>query len=174
MQHGRQAGLITALGVICGSVVWGIIAGLGFAAVIQNFTSSILIIRIVGGVYLLWLAARAFTEIWQPKPLAQASAQQKLNTNLFLRGLGIHMMNPKVMLVWLATISLGITPAALPFSSIIIVLFCAIIGFIVYSAYAFVFSTQIAINFYLKKRRYINIFMCIFYSIIGIRLILLT
>ena len=56
LHQGRTPALSLALGVITGSIAWGLLAGFGLAAVLATLGNSLVALKIAGGLYLLWLA----------------------------------------------------------------------------------------------------------------------
>jgi len=71
----------------------------------------------------------------------------------YVRGLLLHLTNPKAPLVWLATLSVGLGEAApLPFL-VLAILLCEIVAITVFVGYAFLFSTPTASRFYMSFRR---------------------
>jgi len=55
MQYGSIQALILALGIVCGSMFWGILAGFGLAANLATFSNLLILIKIIAGLHLLWL-----------------------------------------------------------------------------------------------------------------------
>ncbi|WP_460116298.1 LysE family translocator [Pseudomonas sp. H2_D02] len=59
MRDGRTRALMLASGVITGSLFWAILAATGISALLAAYAQALLLIKVVGGVYLLYLALRA-------------------------------------------------------------------------------------------------------------------
>ena len=59
MNHGRRSGLALAAGVISGSLFWGFSAATGVSALLARYAEALIILKILGGLYLLYLAMRA-------------------------------------------------------------------------------------------------------------------
>ena len=59
MNQGRKAGLIFASGVVTGSIFWGLMAVTGVSAILTRFAEALVILKIFGGLYLLYLAFKA-------------------------------------------------------------------------------------------------------------------
>lgn len=176
MRSGRRAGLATAFGVASGSISWGILAAIGLGAVMRTYASALYVLKIVGGIYLLWLAFNAAREALRretSRPLTPDAASPAIGMwGQFAKGYWVHMTNPKAIIVWMATISLGLPTGADPLAGFVIVSACAVLGVTIFSAYALAFSTQTIATFYERKRRRISGFMALFYGAIGTRLIL--
>jgi threonine efflux protein len=57
MGSGRKAAFAFALGVMSGSFSWALLASLGLSAVLATYSQLLVAVRVVGGLYLLWLAS---------------------------------------------------------------------------------------------------------------------
>ena len=51
--QGRRHGLTIAAGIFCGSMTWAVAASLGLAAILSQYTQALILMRILGGLYLL-------------------------------------------------------------------------------------------------------------------------
>lgn len=109
MQHGRRAGLATGFGVWCGSAAWGVAAALGVSAIMLSYAWMAETLRIAGAIYLIWLGYRSVKGAIQSSPKTDiAPATQRA----FLRGLLIHLTNPKAILSWGAIYAVALPPGA--------------------------------------------------------------
>jgi len=59
MRQGRNAALLLAAGVVTGSVFWGVMAATGISAILARYAHALIVLKILGGVYLLFLAVKA-------------------------------------------------------------------------------------------------------------------
>ncbi|MEM9357427.1 MAG: LysE family translocator, partial [Pseudomonadota bacterium] len=99
MAVGRASGLALALGVATGSMIWATLTALGLTAVIASFAILLTAIKIVGGLFLLWLAYKAFKSAASAHDIeAQAADQYASLSGYFLKGLTVQMTNPKAAL----------------------------------------------------------------------------
>lgn len=116
---GARAGLAAAAGVGAGSLVWaGLTAG-GLAALLAASDQAFATIRTVGGLYLLYLAWRAFRTRKEYKTVEGAGGlavafRSGALTNLFNPKVGLFYLaflpsftNPAIGSVWLQTLTLG-------------------------------------------------------------------
>ncbi|MEO0644868.1 MAG: LysE family translocator [Cyanobacteria bacterium J06650_10] len=136
---GREAGLFVTAGLCTGLVVHTVAVSLGVAAVFQTSAIAFNLLKIVGAIYLLFLAWQAFkagtTKINQ-------TGKTKLNwRRLYLRGVIMNITNPKVAIFFLAFLpqfadpALGsITLQMLMLGGIFIVATCLVFGAIAWSA----------------------------------------
>lgn len=68
MNAGRKSALILALGIVSGSVAWGLLAAFGLSAVLATYSGALIAMKIIGGLYLLWLAARSARSVQARSP----------------------------------------------------------------------------------------------------------
>ena len=59
MNQGRRAGLALVAGVISGSPFWGLSAATGISALLARYAEALIVLKISGRIYLLYLAFRA-------------------------------------------------------------------------------------------------------------------
>ena len=176
LDQGRSAGMAMVFGIMTGSQCWGISAAIGLGAMMLMFPSTIIILRIFGGVYLLWLGLRAARQaVAGLATRLPNSGNRALGRSLwphYLRGFGIQISNPKAILVWMTTITLGLPGQNAPWAGFAVVAGCLVIGLLVFSTYALVFSSTRVVDVYGRIHRWVNGGMAIFFASAGIALIL--
>ena len=90
MQHGRVQALILSLGIVCGSMFWGILAGFGLASILATYSNLLIIMKITAGLYLLWLAFKSARSAFSKKPIVMpALTLKKESKNNMMKCLGI-------------------------------------------------------------------------------------
>lgn len=104
LRDGTRAGTITASGVICGPVIWGTLAGIGIALVLNRNTLTYSAIAGAGGFYLSYLAYRMLLSArttWRSgvaetldDPARTTPARR--STAHFFTGLTTNLLNPKI------------------------------------------------------------------------------
>lgn len=109
MRHGRRAGLATGFGVWCGSAAWGVAAALGVSALMLSYAWAAEALRIAGALYLIWLGYKSLKGALLPAPITETSPPAR---RAFLRGLLIHITNPKAILSWGAVYVVALPPGA--------------------------------------------------------------
>lgn len=97
---GPAAGLWVVLGLCGGLLVQTVAAALGLAVVLQECPPLFWAIRIVGALYLCYLAWMAWTHA--DDPVSERGALQLRPTALVRRGVIMNLTNPKVQLFFLA------------------------------------------------------------------------
>jgi threonine/homoserine/homoserine lactone efflux protein len=100
MTAGRKAGLLTGLGAATADGFYGLIGGLGLTAVSALLVSHATALRVVGGLFMLWLGARTFLA-----PPAIGRGQRTASRGdgrIFLTGLLLTVTNPMTILSFAA------------------------------------------------------------------------
>ncbi|WP_417459783.1 LysE family translocator [Kordiimonas sp.] len=166
---GRAAGLRLAAGVMTGSVLWGIAATLGLSVVMSEVASALFVLKFVGGAYLLWLAYKSFCAALQPDQQAIGSIASE---GYFLKGLLLHLTNPKAVLVWGSILTIGMNEGSPVWVAPTILVVCSLLGAVVFTVYAFVFSTRRAMTGYLKARRPVQAACGLLFGAAGLKLVL--
>ncbi|WP_423065760.1 LysE family translocator [Devosia sp. CN2-171] len=97
INYGRAHGLACAAGAMTGVLVHTTLAALGISVLIVAAPALFMVLKIVGAVYLLWLAWQAITA---GGGLRIAAATKKVPTlkQSYMTGVGINLLNPKVVL----------------------------------------------------------------------------
>lgn len=74
----------------------------------------------------------------------------------FTHGLLLNLSNPKAVLAWMATLSLGLGHGSGAGQVIVATLLCSALGLMIYGAYALAFSTASAMGIYARIRRWVE------------------
>lgn len=173
MTQGRTRALALAGGIVCGSLFWGLCAAFGLAALMERYAAALVLLKIVGGVYLLWLAwqaghkALAGTRLAAPVALGALPAHGRL----FVRGLAMHLTNPKSIVVWLSVTALALPSGADKAAALSFVATCVPISATVFTGYALAFSTTTARRLYRAGERAIHALLAGVFAYAGLRLL---
>ena len=175
MRHGRRAGLAWAAGTFSGSMVWAVTAGLGISAMLATYAHALDVIKVAGGLYLLFLAWRSARSALATD--LAASAMPDLPTpalrTLYARGLALHLTNPKAILVWTAIMSVSLSADAGIWDVVPIILGCGGLAAFILSIYVMIFSSSTLVDAYHRARRWIEMLMAGIFAFAGIKLLLL-
>ncbi|MFS2092941.1 LysE family translocator [Pseudomonas sp. Pseusp11] len=174
MHQGRKPALVLAAGVISGSFFWGSMAATGVSAILAQYAQALFALKIVGGIYLLFLAIKAGRSALNSDERLQkelAAAPTISGFGLYRRGLLMHLTNPKALLGWIATMTLGLGPHATPETVVIILAGCAVLSVTIFCSYAIVFSTTPMIRGYRRARRWIEGTLGLVFGAAGIKLL---
>ena len=174
MGVGRKQGLALALGVSTGSFCWATMTVVGLSSLLVTYASALFVIKILGGLYLLWLAYKAFREAASSHDMsAIAITNGKRGIGgYYMRGLTVQMTNPKAALSWIAIISLGLQADAPYWVGLMIVIGAGSLSVIFHSIYALAFSTKIMVRLYIGARRYLQALLGAFFTFAGIGLLI--
>ena len=110
MGQGRGAGFALAAGVTLGSWTWSLAAALGLGGAMATHGWVMEALRWLGAGYLLWLALRSARGALRGAAAVAPDAVPSGARAAFLRGLALHLTNPKAILFFGALYSVG-TPA---------------------------------------------------------------
>jgi len=174
MHQGRRPALMLAAGVISGSFFWGSMAATGVSAVIVQYAEALIVLKVIGGAYLLFLASKACrSALTSNERFANelSSAPKASGWKLYQRGLLMHLTNPKAILSWIATMTLGLGPGATTSTVAIILAGCAMLSVTIFGGYAVVFSTAPMVRAYQKARRWIEGALAMVFAGAGLRLL---
>jgi threonine/homoserine/homoserine lactone efflux protein len=100
MAHGRKAGILSAIGVVCGILVHTTAAAFGLTLILQSSAFVFLLVKYVGATYLLYLGIKA----WRDKStFSPQSPTSVMNSHaLFWQGALSNVLNPKIAIFFLA------------------------------------------------------------------------
>ena len=98
--HGRKAGMLSAIGVICGILVHTTAAAFGLTLILQTSALAFLIVKYLGAIYLIYLGIKA----WKDKSTfnVQASTSNASFRKIFWQGVLSNVLNPKIAIFFLA------------------------------------------------------------------------
>jgi threonine/homoserine/homoserine lactone efflux protein len=98
--QGRKAGMLSALGVICGILVHTVAAAFGLTLILQTSALAFLIVKYVGAIYLIYLGIKAWRDqsVFSVQSLNSALSYRKI----FWQGILSNVFNPKIAIFFLA------------------------------------------------------------------------
>ncbi|MDJ1159750.1 LysE family translocator [Chelatococcus sp. SYSU_G07232] len=94
---GRKAGIAAMLGAMAGCCIHTLLAALGLSALLAASATAFTVLKVVGALYLLWLAVDAVRH-GSALNLRQGKREEVSFGGTFLVGVGINLTNPKVVL----------------------------------------------------------------------------
>ncbi len=153
MKYGRKTSLVYGAGLSCGLVFWGLVAASGLGAVLQSSFYLLMLLKVLGGIYLLWLAWQSFNSARRPNGEAPSPTA---GGRWFLRGLILNMSNPKSVVAWMAALSIGIGPNDSLLNVAVATLACVMVGFLNNALYSLLFSVDGMMQAYRRCRRWID------------------
>jgi threonine/homoserine/homoserine lactone efflux protein len=112
----RRVAVVAASGTITGTLCWGLAGWLGINILFQAAPFAYLALKIVGGLYLVWLGGKILLDLRRARPaedLARGAASIPL-ASAYRRGLATNFANPKSAL-FVASLFAATMPAGTPF-----------------------------------------------------------
>jgi len=168
MSRGRKISLIYGAGLSTGLVFWGLIAASGMGAVLQSSLYLLMTLKVLGGLYLLWLA-------WQSARAARQKTQQSVNIpdgkRWFLRGMFLNLSNPKSVIAWMAALSVGLEANDSISAVVMATLVCIAIGFLNNALYSLLFSVGGMMKGYQRFAQKINAVVAFLFAMAGFALL---
>ncbi|MCW2237559.1 LysE family translocator [Azospirillum canadense] len=114
---GRDAGVVATIGITVGNLVHSTLAAAGISALIAASPALFDLLRYAGGAYLGWIGARA---LWSALSAARAAradrgasaiaSESAPASRVFLQALLTNLLNPKVILFYLAFVPQFVAP----------------------------------------------------------------
>ena len=98
--NGSKSGIATTAGLVSGCIVHTTLLAFGVSAIITASEGLFYAIKLLGAVYLLYLAYKVFKS--DANITVGDKAQKKSNWELFKIGVIMNLINPKVMVFFLA------------------------------------------------------------------------
>lgn len=153
MQQGRTAGLVLASGITTGSLIWSVAAAFGLGAVMLANAWLFESVRYAGAAYLMYLALRSARSALQSgTPELKTSAAKSLKA-VYVKGLALHLTNPKAVLFFGSLYAIAIPPGTSPSVLLAVIAVIAVQGALVFHGYALLFSSATAARVYQRLRR---------------------
>ena len=168
MSAGRSAGMRFGLGLALGLAFWGLIAATGMGAVLQGSEILLYVIKLLGGLYLLWLALQSGQRALKKEP---DEIRLSSHSRWFLRGLALNLSNPKAVVAWMAALAVGLGTNTESHEVFIATLMCMALGFVNFAAYAYAFSLPGFMAAYQRFRQWIDGAVAGLFAIAGLGLI---
>jgi len=173
MGQGRSSALFVTLGVSSGMLIWAVAIAFGLGAMFTAYPVSLLLLKFMGGSYLLWLALRALRSAWEGNSSSiSVDDCRKSKFENWQRGMLVVLTNPKAALMWSAVGTLlfgaGLDTWQVAFFGPI----GAISGYLIYGTYALLFSTDAAGKIYTRFSRFIETLLAASFGTLGCKLIL--
>lgn len=90
----KKSGLLVAFGLCSGLVVHTLVLAVGLSAIIEQNDNVIMFFKYFGSFYLLYLASQEFKK--------DIVTSERKKENFYLRGVYMNLINPKVLIFFLA------------------------------------------------------------------------
>ncbi len=171
MSQGRRYGLVLAAGILTGSLFWSVSAAFGLAAIMHANVWLFEAIKYAGACYLIYLSYRSLRAAMANAPAQIAKVAEANMGATYVRGLLIHLTNPKAILFFAALYSLGV-PAGIDLGGLLSVIFMlGVISATIFLGYAVLFSSSLVRHWYLKLRRFFEVVFAVLFGVAGFKLL---
>ena len=148
----RKHGLFTALGTGTGAALFGFLAVMGLQAVLLAVPSAYLLLKVCGGLYLLWLAYKIIKHAKQPMQNTLGDVQPMSYAQAYRLGLITQLSNPKIAII-LASVFTALLPKEIPtYFYLVLPILCFFIDAGWYSLVAVALSAEGPRKVYLKSK----------------------
>jgi threonine/homoserine/homoserine lactone efflux protein len=170
---GRRGGLLAALAMMAGALLWAAAALFGLQVLFARFEWLYLAFRIGGAIYLIYLAVQLWRHARDPLPeIPVGRAIRLTGWQGFLRALLLQLSNPKIM-VFFGSIFLSLLPQNLPaWMDATVLAIVALNEFTWFALLALLFSGGPARAFYRRTKVWLDRFMGGALALLGLRLAL--
>ncbi|MEM6358241.1 MAG: LysE family transporter, partial [Pseudomonadota bacterium] len=145
-------------------------AGLG--ALMLTSTTALVVLRLLGGAYLLYLAWGSARSALSADDERVAAPPRVAGRVAFRRGLLLNLLNPKAVLAWIAVLAIGLPAGAGATELVLVTVACALLGLAIYAGYAVILSRPVAMAFYRRGRRWLEGVFAALFGYAGLRLML--
>lgn len=180
LEKGRTAGVVMGVGIAFGSLTWATLTVIGLTQFIAKYSFLLQAVKIMGGLYLLFLAYTALKSSqlrhleFNAKPANQPGnlSRRKHSLNGYcLRGYLLMMTNPKAALAWLAIMSLTTFSSGPMWLSVAAVTGTFTISLVAHVLFAIAFSHTSFAASYARYRGYLLKGFSVIYGGLGIKLL---
>lgn len=172
MNSGRKFGLALAAGVSTGSLMWSSAAAFGLGALMQANAWVMEIMRYLGAAYLLYLAWKSARSATRRGQAHVTEGRYVSCQRAYLKGLMLHLTNPKAILFFGSLYAVGIPAQASASSLAIIVGALALQSTLVFHGYALLFSSAPMIRGYMRLRRVFEAVFSLAFATAGVKILM--
>jgi len=102
--QGRAAGLMSAMGISAGCCVHALASAIGLSAILAASATAFTLIKLAGGAYLIYLGIRMMLSRPQDGTAGAATRDVRSLRTIFWQAMVTNVLNPKVILFFLAFI----------------------------------------------------------------------
>ncbi len=159
LSSGAKSGVILSTGLVSGIIFHTFLVMIGVAAIIQNSPFAMTLLKIFGAAYLLFLAFKSFQVGRRGEKISiKKTDSQSAIFELYRRGVLMNVLNPKVLLFFLAFLPqfINLSSESASLQIIFLGITFALQAFLIFSSLA-IFAGKVR-NLILKKKNLGQIF----------------
>lgn len=152
LAQGRRPALFVVTGISSGMLIWSMATALGLGALIEAFPLSLLVLKFIGGGYLLFLGIKAARATFSNsgKTSFTPNTRPITDSEAWRRGILVLLTNPKAALMWAAVASFLFGQGLSALHVLAFGPMGALSGLVIYGTYAILFSTRTAMRGYAR------------------------
>ncbi|UCX05746.1 LysE family translocator [Shewanella glacialimarina] len=171
MNQGRGHGLALATGVLTGSLFWSFSAAFGLAALMYANAWLMETFRNLGACYLLYLSYKSVrSALSVRKAVVDINAISGCKL-VYIRGLLIHLSNPKALLFFGSLYTLGLPKEVNTIDLIKVIATIGLTSSGIFIGYALLFSIPKIRHVYIKSRRVFESTFAVFFGVAGVKIL---
>jgi threonine/homoserine/homoserine lactone efflux protein len=108
VEHGRRAGVVSALGIQTGGLVHVLAAAIGLSSLLVSSALAFEVVKYAGAAYLVYLGVRRL--LARAEPAEGAAPRMRSLRRVFTRGIVVNVLNPKTALFFFAFLPQFVDP----------------------------------------------------------------
>ena len=171
MSQGRLHGATLAAGTLTGSFFWSCSAAFGLSAIMYTNVWLFELVRYIGACYLIFLAYKAARSVMSDKDMEISDISSSGFMKTYLRGVAIHLTNPKAILFFGSLYAIGIPTNTAPEDLFKVIGVVGLESLIIFQGYAYVFSIPKVRRAYLTLRRWFEAFFAVIFGVAGFKIL---
>ena len=178
LSRSRSDGVATAVGTALGVALFAVLAGYGVVALLEQMPKAYFALKVVGGVYLFWIASkiwRGATQSLNVDDAVHANNATKLEGGAwrsFLQGFAVQTSNPKTAIVIAGIFAAFVPTTPPPFTVSLVAVTAFIIDFSWYAIVAITLSNAQSRRIYDQAKFVFDRAAAFFLVLVALRLIL--
>jgi threonine efflux protein len=171
MEGGRRSGLMMSLGILAGSASWGLAAAFGMSAIMLANAWVFEILRYAAAAYLLFLALKSLRSAFKSQKSTNQKAFLGGCQQIFMRGMLIHLTNPKAILSWAAVYAIAVSPDATALDLLAMFGFLFSGSILIFIGYAFLFSAARIVSGYQRMRKGFELMFAVLFGVTSLKIL---
>ncbi|MEM1155004.1 MAG: LysE family translocator [Pseudomonadota bacterium] len=174
MAHGRRTAYFIVFGIAVGTFIWSVAAATGLGVLIKAFPSSMTLLKLLGGGFLMYLGLRAMRKVLRGTtdlPIAKGTGHLS-HRRAWVRGFIVVITNPETALMW---VSVDAYLSEHKLNSLHTLAFgplSVLSGVIIYWTFAYLFSTGVATEGYKRFSLWFEIAFALAFFALGLSFLL--
>lgn len=111
LSQGISAGVLSALGLACGSMIHVVAATMGISALLMTSATAFTVLKYAGAAYLIWLGIECIRNTGNTERAAVVAVPPKSAREIFVESVAVELLNPKTAMFFLAFLPQFVDPS---------------------------------------------------------------